>query len=109
MILKMLLALLVIIAAGMVFFGLTDPKDLPVGLLMLPVVLVFLAGFLLASIFMKLFFFSKPSSKHRTIALVFAVGLTLILLFQSSGGIVWGDLLLLGLLMLITYIYINKF
>jgi len=109
MIVKMSLVLLLTVFFGVVFFGATDPKDLPVGLLMVPVLLVFTAGFLFASIFMRLFFFSKPSTKHRSVAVVFAVGLTLILLFQSSGGIVWGDILLLGLLMLISYIYINKF
>ncbi len=109
MIVKMSMLLVATVAIGVVFFGLTDPRDLPVGLLMVPVLLVFIAGFLFASLFMKLFFLSTPSTKHRTISIVFAVGLTLILLFQSSGGIVLGDILLLGLLMLISYIYINKF
>lgn len=91
------------------FFGLTTPDSLPVGLLVIPILMFFIIfsvmGYLLTLIF-------KPKTsklKQRNFAVLVGVISAMVVLFYSSGGIVAGDVILIVLIFLIGLLYINRY
>ena len=53
---------------------------------------------------------SKELSKtEHTISMMSAIVVSLTLLFQSAGGIVLTDLILIALLLVVSFVYVNKF
>lgn len=95
--------------AAVSFFAFTDPSSLPVVVLMVPVLLAFLVVYF----FFRLLFMIvagqliKPRQQKIYSAMSGFI-VALILLFQSSGGIVWADLILMTLIISITYFYVAK-
>lgn len=58
----------------------------------------------------KLILPKERDRKHRrSVSILVGITASLILLFQSTGGIVAADVLLMALILVIAYIYINKF
>ena len=92
------------------FFSLTNPRELAVGLLIIPVACLFVVGFIGALIALKAFRIAQNHHKRRrAIAVMCGALLAFILVLQSTGGIVVGDVLFMALMLLVTYIYITKF
>lgn len=97
------------VALGL-FLALTNPAQTSVGLLVIPVILLFLivyCGLSLALVRLKIMA-NKPR-KQRTVALVSASFLTIIMILQSTGGISGADVILLGLIIIMASIYISKY
>lgn len=93
-----------------IFLGSTNPEQVNVGLLIIPVVLVFLITFCIAHILINVLkIMKKQPRRRRAVALVAAMILTVIAILGSTGGVSGADVLLLGLIILISGIYISKF
>ena len=90
--------LLIALYGGFVTFLLTtDPKRLPVGILLLPIVWLFLCLFIAAWYLLKLVFKLRPlsRSKHYLLSFLAAVLPSILLLLQSINQLTWRDTLLL--------------
>lgn len=91
------------------FFGLTSPDSLPIGLLVIPILLFFLIFSLLGYILMLIFKPKTSKIKQRNFAVLVGVISAMVVLFYSSGGIVAGDVILVALIFLIGLLYINRY
>ncbi len=92
------------------FFSLTNPQEIPAGLLIIPVLLMFIIGLTGMLVALKVFRIATNHPKRRRAVAVLGGSLmAFILVLQSTGGIVAGDVLLIILMMTMTYIYITKF
>lgn len=109
--LKPLFFLSAVALACTCFFLFTNPNELPAALLMIPVILIFAFFSLLGYLLLRFTVDTSTVSLKRQKSTSVLIGLAaaLILLFQSSGGMVWADVILIGLILLISYIYISKF
>lgn len=107
--LKLISFLALTLIVCVLFFGMTDPTSLPVAFLMLPVILVFAVFFLIVRIVLRITVsgFVKDQ-KQRVYAILAGLVASMIMLFQSTGGIVWADIILMSLFLVIAYFYINK-
>lgn len=92
------------------FLGLTNPQDVSVGMLVIPVILFFLIAFCASQILITLFkLFKKNLRKRRIVALMGAALVTVIMILQSTGGISGADIILLALIIVISVVYVEKF
>lgn len=107
--LKLFSILLVLVVLTASFFSFTDPEKLAVGWLMIPVLLVFGLFALTTYIILRLLFRRSDNKKLKSIAGLAGITGSLVLLFQSTGGIVLADVLLMSLILVITYLYINRY
>lgn len=106
---KLLVQLCITLVAAGLFFIFTDPGNLPVGLLMIPIILIFVVGYLLTRLVLR--FATKAllsDRKQRTYAILTGLVAGLIMLFQSTGGIIWADVILMSLIVAIAYFYVDK-
>lgn len=105
----MIVLVLCLIALAL-FLMLTNPANVSVGWLVIPVVLLFFIAFCGAQLALTAVK-SIPGQprKRRMVALVSASLLTIIMILQSTGGIAGVDLILLGLIIVVAAIYISKF
>lgn len=105
------LTLLIICLASLaVFLTMTNPNQVTVGFLVVPVVLMFLAVFLIMQIFLPWLGFMKGNRrKERVSAMAGASLVTVLLILQSTGGISGIDVILLALLIVIASLYISKY
>lgn len=107
---KLIILLIIAVLSSLGFFGLTNPEELPVGLLMVPIILVFI---ILASgslvLMEALSLLKGQDMRRKTLAILFGFMGSFFLSFQSTGGVVLGDVLLLVFILAITYIYILKY
>jgi uncharacterized membrane protein len=102
------LALCLLVLA--VFLASTNPNQLRVGLLVVPVMLMFLAVFvILHMVLSRLKFMARNPRKERVSAMAGASLATILLILQSAGGITTIDLVLLVLLVAIASLYISKY
>ena len=105
--------LFVMVVSGifmLLFLSLTNPENVSIGLLIVPVVLLFLFGYGAAQALVGgLNLFDGQPRKRRTISLIGASFATVLMILQSTGGISGIDVILLGLIILIVTVYINKF
>ncbi len=100
---------LCVVALGL-FLMLTNPSDISVGWLVIPVILLFFISFCAAQLILTaLKLIRGKPRKRRIVALVSASLLTIIMILQSTGGIAGVDMLLLGLIIVVSAIYISKF
>lgn len=109
MIKKQIIFILIIVIGILLFFGLTDPEKVPIGLLIIPI-LAFFSIFLLASQILLIIF--KPNitkNRQKNLSVLIAMILSLLILFYSAGGIVVGDLILIVLIFIIGLLYVNKY
>jgi hypothetical protein len=88
----------------------TNPGEVKIGLLVIPVILLFFIAFCVAQMIISVLrLMPTQPRKRRIVALVAASFISLIMILQSTGGISGVDVLLLGLILLISAIYIDKF
>lgn len=93
-----------------VFLVATNPADVSVGLLVVPVVLVFFVAFCASQLLlMRLRLLKDKPRKQRIVALFCGSLLTVILILQSTGGISGVDVLLVALIIAVSGLYISKF
>ena len=93
----------------LLFLFFTNPEKVPIGLLVLPIILFFLIVYSLAQIIIHAFNLIKNIRKRRIVSVVTAVFCSVILILQTTGGISVADMILLGLIVVISAIYIEKF
>lgn len=97
-------------AALLAFLLATNPKNLPLGLLLIPFMLFGVAAYQAIRFFMAIFRYSsdKPT-KQRIVALVFTVLLTNFAVLQSVGSITVQDVVLAVAITAVVALYIAKF
>ncbi len=105
------LTMLVLSTLGLgVFLFLTNPENVPVGILVIPIVLFFFIVFCVIQLFLRrVRLLSSKPRKQRTVALIGASLLTIIVILQSSGGLSGVDIVLLGLIVVVSVLYIDRF
>ena len=92
------------------FLLLTNPQEVSIGLLIVPVVLLFLIIFSIAQIVIKAFNLMKGNpGKKRITALISAGLITMVMILQSTGGISGADVILLALIIIVSAVYVEKF
>lgn len=97
-------------AALALFLLLTNPANVSVGVLVVPVVLFFLMMFsLVHTLIYKLDMWRGNLAKKRMAALAGATFITVVAILQSSGGVSLADVILLSLIFLLTSLYISRF
>ena len=88
----------------------TNPHEVAIGLLVVPVALFFLAAFSLCHMVLERFrLISRNLQKRRIVALVSAALITTIGILQSTGGLSGADFILLALIVVVAAIYIEKY
>lgn len=106
---KLIAILLLTAVASVLFFSFTDPSKLPAALLMIPILLTFSFFSITAYILLRVFLSNYAERrKLKSIAILCGITVSLVMLFQSTGGIVWADIILMGLILIVSYLYINK-
>ena len=107
------LSSIVAILAFMVFVHLTTPESVSVGLLAVPIVLIFIAVYSLCLLILTYVQAKKPRTRlvyrRGVLAFLVAISASLLIVFQSTGGIIWGDILLLLAIVVISVIYISRY
>lgn len=92
------------------FLSLTNPHNVSVGILVIPVILLFFISFCAAHIIINFIGLSKSNPrKRRIVALLAASLVTIIMILQSTGGISGADVILLALIIVVSAIYVEKF
>ena len=96
--------------AAVTFFLLTVPSTMPLAFLVVPILLVFGLLYYSSYLLITLWPLSRVSNRTARILAVM-VGLIggLFMILQSSGGVIFVDLILVGPLVITIYIYITKF
>lgn len=98
------------VAALGLFMALTNPANIGVGWLIVPIALIFLIVFCASHLLMEgLKLFADDTRRKRTVALGSASLLAIIVILQSTGGISGADMLLLGLTIVVAGLYISKY
>lgn len=104
------LVILLIIIALAGFLSLTNPQDLPVGLLLVPFILFGALIYLSVGSLMELFRFAEGNAaKQGAVSLLFAILFTNFAVLQSIGRITMQDILLAMGITVIVVIYLAKF
>lgn len=107
---KRVIIVLGVTGLSLLFFMFTNPSNLPVGFLMVPILLAF--GLCSAVVYALLHWFrvmEKQPRKQRGMAVLCGTLAGLYLVFQSTGGIAGADAILLLLIFSVSYIYITKY
>lgn len=103
-------AMLACTLALLLFLTVTNPADVVVGLLVVPVMLLFFIAFCAAQLTLQaLRVLKREPRRRRTVALMIASLITIIMILRSTGGISAADIVLLVLIVGIAGIYISKF
>ena len=97
-----------ILALGL-FLVLTNPNKVPVSALAVPILLIFFISFSASQMVMGRIRKRTNYRKKRTISLVFATLVTIVMTLQTSGGLSVADLIILVLIVVIAAIYIDKY
>lgn len=97
-------------AALILFLILTNPDTVPVGVLVVPAVLLFLIAFCVSQLMLSLLrLLNKKPRKQRIVALISATFITVVTILASTGGISGADMILLALILSVVTVYIDKF
>lgn len=106
---KILLLLLSVVGLGLMFTY-TNPESLPIGFLVIPIVLLFLVGYLLTSLLLEFLRVYKNSNRKQHVVSVIGglIGVFWVIM-QSAGGITFGDILLLSVILVLALFYISKY
>ncbi len=81
--------------ALVLFMAVTDPHNLPLGLLILPVILLFLGFYKITRLLLSIINKSLPNGTNRLVGLVVATIPALLLIMQSIRELTLRDVLLL--------------
>lgn len=104
------LTIAVCAVALLIFMGSTNPEQINVGLLVIPVILIFFMTYCLGQLLMSVLkIMKKQPRRRRAVSTVSAMIITVIAILVSTGGLSGVDILLLLLIIFISSIYINKF
>lgn len=106
--LKKLITMLIFVVSAVIFLGLTDPNSIPVGLLIVPCLMVFLIIVFGVEYLQEVIGLTQKK-KMRAISVLSASVGTIILFFYASGGFGFSDLVLASLIVIIGLFYINRF
>jgi hypothetical protein len=103
-----------LIATSFVSLGIflisTNPAEVPIGLLTVPIVIFFVLSFCLFEwVLITLKRMGQAPRRRRTVSIVSAAFITVVGILQSTGGLSLADLILLAMILIITAVYINKF
>lgn len=105
---RAMLAVCVVLLAA--FMTLTNPEEVSVGVLAVPAVLTFFIIYSLAQLFFSATGILKSQPRKRTITAVISASLlTVVMILHSAGGLSPPDLILLGLIVVFSSVYINKY
>jgi hypothetical protein len=92
------------------FLTMTNPDNVSIGLLVIPVVLLFFIAFCASQLFLYGFkLLEGKTRKRRVVALISSSFITVTMILQSTGGVSAADVLLLGLIISVLVVYIDKF
>jgi hypothetical protein len=92
------------------FFTLTNPDSVPVGALMVPILLAFGVVSIVFYLLLHLIgAFGKNERKQKSVAVLCGVIAASCLVFQSTGGMVMSDVILLVLIFVVSIVYIVKY
>ncbi len=108
--LRSLLSLLAIYAVIALFMSLTNPRELPVGLLFFPLVLVFCALFMTVSFVVSGFreVVTRRNSKQTLLVILLSVAPTIAILLKSMGQLGIKDIILLFVLVVLGGWYVRN-
>lgn len=102
------LIILIVLLAG--FLHLTTPEKIPIGLLILPALLIFGIFYLLSDVVCKLFRLLEGDIRRRKAADVVAGSLAAVLMIlQTTSGVRPGDVVLIGLIVIFSFLYVSRF
>jgi hypothetical protein len=92
------------------FLFLTNPENVPVGLLVVPVILTFFIVFSVAHLTLRSTgkLASQPA-KRGVVALIAGSLVAVVMILQSSGGLSVADLVLMALIMVVTALYVSRY
>ncbi len=91
------------------FLTFASPDNLPIGILIFPIILIFLLIYLLVIIICGLWNKQLLGSRRvKVVAVLLGAVSALFLLFQSSGGVSWSDTTLILLILVVAYFYSSK-
>lgn len=105
---KKYLLILALISLLVVFFGFTNPNSMPVGLIVLPVIVIFIIFSLVFYVALSGFMLKTDKTRLKYISTFLGLFISIGVLFYSTGGVNVWDALLLGLIFIIGTIYISK-
>ena len=98
-----------LLALGL-FLVLTNPNEVSVGVLVVPVLLLFFIVFSLSHIVMeKLKLLRRNIRKRRIVAIITASLVTVIMILRSTGGLSVPDIILLCMIIVVSAVYIDKY
>jgi hypothetical protein len=107
---KLIILSVLFVLFGALFFGFTNPDNVPVAVLMVPIVLAFLVTTMLSLVVMRLTNFSQGrQQRQKAFAVLTGTLVAFFLVFQSTGGVVLGDVILLSLILVVAYVYISRY
>jgi hypothetical protein len=107
---KILITAIIAFVFSVGFFTLTNPDSVPVGALMVPILLAFGVVSIVFYLLFHLFgAFGKTERKQKSVAVLCGVVAASCLVFQSTGGIVMSDVILLVLIFVVSILYIVKY
>lgn len=106
----LLIALTVALSVLSVLFTTTNPDNIPFGLLVVPIVLLFFVGFCGFALLLKTFrVYQSNERKQQVLATFGGISIVFWIILQSSGGVTFGDIVLLCLIALLALFYISKY
>lgn len=98
------------IVLAVLFFGLTNPENMPIAFLMVPILLVFIIASSGVYLMLSTVKVIIRSPRHRKIVSILSgVIAAFMVIFQSTGGIVAGDLVLMTIIVFVVYLYMTKY
>lgn len=106
------LVILLIVNAGLtgMLFASTNPDNIPVSLLVIPILALFFSGVLVTALVLRIFrVYRDNRRKEQVLSILGGLGVVFWVIVQSSGGITLGDAILLTLMMIIALFYIAKY
>ncbi len=102
-----LVGCIIVLAA---FLLLTNPARVSVGVLIVPIVLIFFIFFCITHLILEgMKVLPTQPRKRRAVGLIVSSLMTVLVILQSSGGMSVADLILLGLIILVLTVYVSKF
>ncbi len=107
---KAAILLVAVLSLGTALLLMTSPDSVPTGVLTVPILLIFAATYLASLLIIRAvkLYANNPRGQN---ALALGIGLwgALALVFQSTGGLVAGDLILMFAITILAYIYVTRF
>lgn len=105
---RSLIAVLAIYLALFLWLALTDPRDLPIILLIVPFVLLFAALFMTVNLIVRRFFPRVSQAKRRLMAACVAGLPTFLLILSSVNQLTWRDVALVAFLSIFLLFYASR-